>query len=132
MADTIRTLDALQTLLADNTGHDISPQDLRDMLVSVFSGDSTAIRMKTLTGTTAGAAGGLTSVAHGVTASKIVSVSGIVIYNAAADQAIADGYSAAAYNFSLGCDTTYVDVVLGASASSITSKPFVVTVFYEN
>ena len=34
MADTIRTLSALQTLLADNTTGQISPQDLRDMLVS--------------------------------------------------------------------------------------------------
>ena len=36
MVDTIRTLSALQTLLADNTSGDISPQDLRDMLVSVW------------------------------------------------------------------------------------------------
>ena len=36
MADTLRTLSALQALLADNTTGDISAQDLRDMLVSVF------------------------------------------------------------------------------------------------
>jgi len=35
MADTIRTLSALQTLLADNTTQEISPQDIRDMLVSL-------------------------------------------------------------------------------------------------
>lgn len=35
MADTIRTISALQTLLADNATGDISPQDLRDMLVSL-------------------------------------------------------------------------------------------------
>jgi hypothetical protein len=34
MVDTVRTLSALQTLLADNTTADISPQDLRDFLVS--------------------------------------------------------------------------------------------------
>ncbi len=34
MVDTVRTLAALQTLLADNAAGDISPQDLRDMLVS--------------------------------------------------------------------------------------------------
>ena len=34
MVDTARTLAALQTLLADNTAGDISPQDVRDMLVS--------------------------------------------------------------------------------------------------
>lgn len=36
MADTVRSLSALQTLLADNTSGDISPQDLRDFLVSVY------------------------------------------------------------------------------------------------
>jgi hypothetical protein len=36
MADTPRTLAALQALLADNTSAAISPQDIRDMLVSVF------------------------------------------------------------------------------------------------
>jgi hypothetical protein len=35
MADTIRTLTALLALLADNTTGDISPQDVRDMLVTV-------------------------------------------------------------------------------------------------
>lgn len=36
MADTIRTRADLQTLLADNTTGDISPQDHRDVLVSVL------------------------------------------------------------------------------------------------
>ena len=36
MPDTRRTLAALQTLLADNTAGDISAQDVRDMLVSVY------------------------------------------------------------------------------------------------
>lgn len=36
MADTLRTLSALQALLADNTTGDISAQDLRDLLVSVY------------------------------------------------------------------------------------------------
>jgi hypothetical protein len=34
MSDTVRVLSALQTLLADNTNRAISPQDLRDFLVS--------------------------------------------------------------------------------------------------
>jgi hypothetical protein len=38
MADTQRTLAALQTLLADNTAGDISAQDLRDFLVTVHPG----------------------------------------------------------------------------------------------
>jgi hypothetical protein len=36
MVDTARTLAALQALLADNTSGDISPQDVRDFLLSVF------------------------------------------------------------------------------------------------
>ena len=38
MVDTVRTLTALQTILADNTSGDISAQDLRDMLLSVHPG----------------------------------------------------------------------------------------------
>jgi len=37
MADTIRTRGALQTLLADNAGGDISAQDVRDFLVSTYN-----------------------------------------------------------------------------------------------
>ena len=36
MVDTVRTLAALQSLLADNATGDISAQDVRDMLVSTF------------------------------------------------------------------------------------------------
>lgn len=36
MADTIRTIAALQTLLADNVSGDISAQDVRDFLVSTY------------------------------------------------------------------------------------------------
>jgi hypothetical protein len=38
MADTSRDLAALQALLADNTTGDISPQDLRDAILSCLSG----------------------------------------------------------------------------------------------
>ena len=37
MPDTQRTLAALQSLLADNVAHEISPQDVRDFLVSVYT-----------------------------------------------------------------------------------------------
>lgn len=36
MADTVRSLAALQSLLADNTSGAISPQDVRDMLISLI------------------------------------------------------------------------------------------------
>lgn len=36
MAETMRSLTELQTLLADNTSRDISPQDIRDLMKTVF------------------------------------------------------------------------------------------------
>lgn len=42
MADTIRDLSALQTLLADNTAGDISAQDARDVLVTNYPRDAIA------------------------------------------------------------------------------------------
>jgi hypothetical protein len=44
VVDTVRTLSALQTLLADNTSGDISPQDIRDFLVSVSPPHGTMYR----------------------------------------------------------------------------------------
>lgn len=46
MVDTVRTLSALQTLLADNTSGDISAQDVRDMLVSVFPPQFSGARLE--------------------------------------------------------------------------------------
>ncbi len=37
MADTVRTLAELQALLADNTSGQISPQDLRDLMVTTYT-----------------------------------------------------------------------------------------------
>ena len=39
MVDTVRTLSTLQTVLADNASGDIDPQDLRDMMVSIYGID---------------------------------------------------------------------------------------------
>lgn len=38
MVDTVRTLSALQSILADNVVGDISPQDIRDLLVTCLGG----------------------------------------------------------------------------------------------
>jgi len=52
MADTVRTLAQLQTLLADNNSKDISEQDLRDFLVSVFMPVGSIVAWhKSMTGT---------------------------------------------------------------------------------
>jgi len=53
MADTVRTLAALQALLADNATGEISPQDLRDMLVSVYGSEWMSALAVTPSGVTA-------------------------------------------------------------------------------
>lgn len=45
MVDTVRTRSALQTLLADNVAGDISAQDVRDFLVSVFPPQFSGVRL---------------------------------------------------------------------------------------
>lgn len=56
MVDTVRTLAALQTLFANNTSGDISPQDLRDFLVSAVLQDVNGVL--TLAGSQTGAGDG--------------------------------------------------------------------------
>lgn len=69
MADTIRTLAALKALLPDNTTGLISPQDLRDMLVSLVPGHG-SIYISTPAATTIAQAGtfvkaaGITTAVH--------------------------------------------------------------------
>lgn len=57
MADTIRTRSSILTLFADNTAGDISPQDLRDFVVSahgvygaIYGGSTTAFAINSSTG----------------------------------------------------------------------------------
>jgi hypothetical protein len=45
MVDTVRSLSALQTILADNITGDITPQDVRDMLVSTYA-DETQVNLE--------------------------------------------------------------------------------------
>lgn len=51
MVDTVRTLAALQALLADNTAGDISAQDVRDLLVSAYPSQWFAAGQQALTNT---------------------------------------------------------------------------------
>lgn len=70
MVDTKRSLSSLQTLLADNTAGDISAQDVRDFLVSVFHLDS----LETSITTTATATLGAMHVCSGTTADYTVTL----------------------------------------------------------
>lgn len=78
MADTVRTLAALQSLLADNGSGLISPQDLRDFLVSVFAARGIAAAVAD-GGTIAHGLGVTPSAVHvsGTIASQVVTVTSI-------------------------------------------------------
>jgi len=91
MVDTVRTLSALQTLLADNTSGDVSQQDLRDFLESsyphlgthegstddiVWDGDLAGMTTQTVSGTATWteARGRVSVVVNGQTADDSASV----------------------------------------------------------
>lgn len=69
MADTVRTLAALQALLADNTIGAVDPQDVRDFLVTTFNlTDALATRMTAAEAAATTAAAAATALAARVTA----------------------------------------------------------------
>ena len=89
------------------------------------------IKMKKLTGTTASTEGGSTTVAHGLTASKIISarlhIYGVTIGNVTDGFTVFDGYLANIYH-----DNTNFAVANHATNSeNILSKSFSITIFYE-
>jgi hypothetical protein len=91
---------------------------------------ATGIKMKVLTGTTAAAEGGTTSVAHGVDFTKIVGFTAHV-YNSA-DAAIQSGYTGfAGLEFYPAMNASLMNIDLSATNSgNILSKPFVFTIWY--
>ena len=107
MADTIRTLADLQTLLADNTAGDISPQDVRDFLVSVHGGGLTPNAQTVTTTDITGAVGQMyVCTIAGLTANR-----NLTLPSAAPGQRvgvyIADG------------DDTYSLILIGATSQKI-------------
>ncbi len=107
MADTIRTLADLQTLLADNTAGDISPQDVRDFLVSVHGGGLTPNAQTVTTTDITGAVGQMyVCTIAGLTANR-----NLTLPSAAPGQRvgvyIADG------------DDTYSLILIGATSQTI-------------
>jgi len=91
---------------------------------------NTATMRKVLSLTTAAAEGGYTSVAHGVTSTKIVGVTAIVFWDTG--KAILPGYDTeAGVEYSVNFDLTNVTVVLSAANSeSILSKAAKIVVEY--
>jgi hypothetical protein len=97
--------------------------------------DAPSIKMKKLTGTTASAQGGTITVAHGLTASKIISINALVQYGAAGHYTM-PGDLTAGYQFYAYSDTTNINLRLGGgehtgSSANILSKPFTVLITYE-
>jgi hypothetical protein len=89
------------------------------------------IQMKKITGTTAANEGGVTNIAHGLDATKIISITCLV--HDAAGKGITPSYvETAEYRYGVFHEATNVTVVLGANVSGqITNKPFTILITYE-
>ena len=88
------------------------------------------LKCKVLTGTTAATENNSAAVAHGLTSSKIRSVSAVVFYSA--DSAISPGYTySAGYQYDVSTSSTSV-IILNhpTNSENILSKTFYVTVWY--
>ena len=87
-----------------------------------------AIRIKKLVGTT-GAAAGATTIAHGLTGQKIISIN--VKITPTLNNGTPPGYPSAAYSYSFYHDATYVVVETAAGATAVFSRDFFITIIYE-
>jgi hypothetical protein len=115
MADTKRSLTALQALLADNTSGDISPQDVRDFLVTAL-----------------GTAGAITWLDNSTAQSLTVAGGVTKIINAAAD-ILSGGVTADFTNSKLTCPIAGVYIILFAfSASSSVANVLTSTSVFVN
>ncbi|MBE9122870.1 hypothetical protein IQ269_19225 [Tychonema sp. LEGE 07199] len=92
-------------------------------------GDNVAIKKKLITGITAATQGGTVSVAHGITSTKIINITGVVFY--ATNNTIALNGRQINYSTMIATDTTYVNVTNeSASSAEILSKPFFAVIEY--
>jgi hypothetical protein len=96
-------------------------------------GAGPAIKMKKLTGTTAAVEGGTTNIEHGLTVSKIISVTAQVTYNTGTGAFVQPGYNTAAeYQFFIDVGASTVVIELAATNSGqLLSKPITVFIIYE-
>ena len=100
---------------------------------SLGSAASGAPRIKTkkLTGTTADAEGGYTSVNHGVTSSKIISITAVVFSDTGVGRTPGTRYPTG-LEFGLDFNTTQASITNhDTNSESILSKSFVITIIYE-
>ena len=128
MVDTVRTLAALQTLLADNSAGDISAQDIRDFLVSAYP----FALQKKLTGTTGATEGDTTNIAHGFgDISKILGYH-VLVSTSSGNRVPPAFTSVAEHEYDAFMDGTNVVVALtAANSGSLLSRAISVLVTYE-
>lgn len=89
-----------------------------------------AIKIKQLTGTTAATQGGIAFIAHGVTASKIISISALVEYFTSSYVTQSHLFSAG-YYFDISTNSGNIHISNSpTSSSNILSKPVKITVIY--
>lgn len=92
--------------------------------------NNVGLKAKVITGTTSASQGGVVNVAHGLTASKIVSISGVARYSA--NGTIPLGSIQPSYQSYISTDVTNVSVTnMAANSSGILSIPFEVIVWYK-
>jgi hypothetical protein len=98
---------------------------------TVLGNGNTGLKCKIVTGTTAASEGGSTTVNHGLTASKIVSISGLVFY--ASDAAMTPAFTTiAGYQYDIDFGASVLVLRLSATNSeNILSKSFTFTVWYK-
>jgi len=97
---------------------------------SKLGGDAPAIKVKKLTGNTAATEGGFTPVAHGLTRSKIISVTVLVDNGSKFFPPSYTRNPESEYDFDI--DATDINILNSASNSgSILNKPFTVMITYE-
>lgn len=87
-----------------------------------------SIKLLKLTGTTDALVGGTVSVAHGVTASKILAIDVLVD---ASGTLIPPNAPLVADEYSVTADVTNVNVINGAAAVTILSQPFTILITHE-
>lgn len=93
-------------------------------------GGDVALKCKRLTGTTAAAEGGAVNVAHGLTGSKIISMTGSVQYTTNSGVCFGGSVSAG-YAWYISHDATNITVANdNTNSENILSKPFTILIFY--
>jgi hypothetical protein len=99
---------------------------------SSLGGDANhpGIKIKVLTGTTAATQGGAVAITHGVTASKIISISALVEYGTSSYVTQSHQYNAG-YYFDISTSSGTINIANNpTSSAAILSKPVKIIVIY--